>query len=236
MNDMSCIEFRRVLASEPRRQDPAVLAHQRECVPCRRYRERMLAFESKLEEALDVPVPAELAARVIFEATGVRRPRFDGPARFLAVAAGLVLAVAISTGLWLRSDRMPLPLAVVQHINHEPASLLPDRPTVPVAEVDALFRRTGVKVGGHLGRVEYARLCYFRGRLVTHLVVAGKMGPITILLLPHIHVSGPQKIDEEGFHGTIIPAGSGSIAIVGNKDEPMEAVERRISDMVSWST
>lgn len=238
MNSTShCLEVRRILTAEPQRRDSVVLEHCKTCATCAAFMQEMLSLDAQLERALAVPVPEDLEARIVLDASlkHHRRPR---PVTWLAMAASLVLAIGIGAGVWWKaSSSMPLSVAIVQHIQNpkEADAILPGHPLIKeVSLVQGVLHKVGVQVNGGLTDVTYARVCPFRGRLVAHIVVRGKDGPVTILLLPHIHVDKPQHFDEDGFRGMIEPAGKGSIAIVANNKSPMQPMARKLVHMVQW--
>jgi hypothetical protein len=238
MNTTSnCLEVRRVLGAEPQRRETAILAHCKTCAACAAFMQEMLALDSRLNRAMAIPVPEGLEARIVLDAS-LKHGRHPRPVIWLALAASLLLAVGITAGVWWKaSTEMPLTAAVVQHLRNpmEADAMLPGQPLLSkVSLVQGVLDKIGVQLRGGLNDVTYARVCPFRGRLVAHLVVRGRDGPVTILLLPHIHVNKPENIDEEGFRGVIEPAGSGSIAIVSNNNSPMQPMAAELVSKVQW--
>lgn len=238
MNTTShCLEVRRVLGAEPQRRDDSILAHCKACAACAAFMQDMLALDARLDRALAIPVPEGLEARIVLDASlkHNRRPR---PVTWLAMAASLLLAVGIGAGVWWKARaELPLAAAVIQHVKNpmEADAIVPGQPLVrKVSLVEGVLDKVGVQVRGGLDDVTYARVCPFRGQLVAHLVVRGKDGPVTVLLLPHIHVDKPQHFDEEGFRGVIEPAGSGSIAILANNPSPMQPMAEELVGKVQW--
>ncbi|HET7649165.1 MAG TPA: DUF3379 family protein [Gammaproteobacteria bacterium] len=233
----NCLEVRRILGAEPQRRDSAILAHCKVCAACAAYMQDLLALDTRLDRALSIPVPDDLEARIVLDASlkHDRRPR---PLTWLALAASLLLAVGISAGVWWEArTELPLAAAVIQHVKNpmEADAIVPGQPLIrKVSLVEGVLDKVGVQVRGGLDDVTYARVCPFRGRLVAHLVVRGKDGPVTVLLLPHIHVNKPQHFDEEGFRGVIEPAGSGSIAILANNPSPMQPMAEELVGKVQW--
>jgi hypothetical protein len=71
---------------------------------------------------------------------------------------------------------------------------------------------------------------------VAHFVVQGEQGPVTVLLLPNEKVNGPERVDEDGFVGTIVPLQiGGSIAVVGEPGETaLEDIQREVAAAVQW--
>ncbi|MGH8401760.1 MAG: DUF3379 family protein [Gammaproteobacteria bacterium] len=239
MNTTShCLEVRRILGAEPQRRETAILAHCKTCAACAAFMKEMLALDSRLDRALTIPVPEGLEARIVLDAS-LKHTRRLRPVTWLALAASLLLAVGVSVGVWWQASApMPLTAAVVEHIRNpmEADAILPGQPLLSkVSLVQGVLDKVGVQVRGGLDDVTYARVCPFRGRLVAHLVVRGKDGPVTILLLPHIHVDESEPIDEAGFRGVIEPAGSGSIAIVSNNNTPMHPMAEELVSKVQWS-
>ena len=82
--------------------------------------------------------------------------------------------------------------------------------------------------------VSYARSCIFRGRLVPHLVVQGEKGPVTVMILPDLEVDEPTSFSEQGFFGTILPAATGSIAIIAGEESDIEEVSEPIIQSLRW--
>jgi len=197
----------------------------------------MLALDARLDRALAIPVPEGLEARIVLDASlkHGRRPR---PVAWLAMAASLTLAIGIGAAVWWNAARsVPLSVAVVEHVRNpmEADAILPGQPVLTkVSLVQGVLDKVGVQVRGGMDDVTYARVCPFRGELVAHLVVRGKDGPVTVLLLPHIKVSKAEHFDEEGFRGVIEPAGAGSIAILSNNSSPMQPMAQELADKVQW--
>lgn len=233
-----CLEVRRVLGAEPQRRDSAILAHCQSCVACAAYLRDMLALDARLDRALAVPVPEGLEARIVLDAS-LKHDRRTRPVTWLALAASLVLAVGIGTTLWWNRmpAEMPLTAALVQHVRNpqEADAIVPGQPLIAqVSLVQGVLDKVGAHINGGLNDVTYARVCPFRGRLVAHLVVRGKDGPVTILLLPHIKVDQPRHFNEDGFRGMLEPAGTGSIAILANNPSPMQPMAEALAGKVQW--
>ncbi len=191
-------------------------------------------FEALLSRALRIEVPEAASRRMA-------APRY-GQWRWMAVAAGVLLAVGISVR-WLQ-DYGYLPTGnlasdVVAHIHHEPAAVripvVPEGDAVPEPDVDAVVLAGGARLEHLQPMVRYAKLCPFRGETVAHLVVQGEAGPVTVLLLPHERVDHPVPVDEDGFVGTIAPLEiGGSIAVVGQPGESLVEIQREVAAAVRW--
>lgn len=246
---MDCLEFRRQCATEPRHKGAALSTHLSACKACATFAKEMLGLEDLIVEALQVPLPASL------QGYSIDAPESDssvasisvGSARsasskvravttggWLALAASVVAAVLVSIGVWRNATPESLGSELVAHVRHEPMSLLPVAEPVAAANIDFVLRRTGARVDAELGTVSYIKSCPFRNKQVAHIVIEGSTGPVTLLLLPHVSVTVATVFEEDGFKGTIVPVGNGSVAIIGSETEPLDKVEDLVSSAVAW--
>ena len=89
-----------------------------------------------------------------------------------------------------------------------------------------------------VGLITYAMSCVINGRTVPHLVVQGDEGPITLILLSEEPVDHPISLSGENVRGVIVPVGSGSIAIIGQREGQLAEVDRigdRLARSVEWT-
>jgi len=93
----------------------------------------------------------------------------------------------------------------------------------------AVLRKSGVKLGPGMRPVVYASSCWFRGHFVPHFVVTTDEGPVTVMILKNERVAAPQQFNEDGYSGLLVPARTGSIAVLSRK--PM-ALERPADEVV----
>ncbi len=107
---------------------------------------------------------------------------------------------------------------------------------LPIASVQKVMNRSGASIDENFATVSYARSCFFRGKFVPHLVVQGEYGPVTVMILPDVHVERATHFEEDGYQGTLLPSGEGSIAIISSDDIFSEDVENTISKAVEWRT
>jgi hypothetical protein len=54
---------------------------------------------------------------------------------------------------------------------------------------------------------------------VPHLVVQTDRGPLTVMVLAHEHVEKRGEFTEGDYHGVLLPAGSGGIAVLASKGQ-----------------
>jgi hypothetical protein len=226
---MQCLEFRRAVGAEPAAASAAVLAHAAGCRPCAEYRRQMQALDGQIRRALEIPVPARAGSSAA--AGGATSPRST---RWLALAASLVLAAGIGFGLWATAPRESLAVTVVEHLDHEPDAMVTTEGRVTPFALEDVLAKGGIRLRSGLEGVSYAKSCPIRGYSVPHLVVQTDYGPVTVLVMAHEHVTEAVPLREAGLAGTIVPAGPGSIAIIGGESAPIDEVRKQVLDAVEF--
>jgi hypothetical protein len=212
-------QFRRAFLADPHDPDPELLAHRESCHDCAAFAERLLRFESRLERALRVKLPAAGADlngsdRVVpFPVKSSRGAAYRRG--WLAMAASVLLAVAVAGVLWVVAPGASVAADVVTHMAGEPDAWRRTDVPVPDAELQEVLRNTHLRLAAGSAMVSYASSCEFRGHHVPHLVIQTESGPVTVMVLVHERVSKPVQFDEQGYRGVIVPvAGHGSIAVL----------------------
>jgi Protein of unknown function (DUF3379) len=238
---MDHTHYRSAIMADPHDSDPDLRAHRESCAECRAFTEQLLRFEARLERALLVDILPG-AAVLPFARSGRAA---QGPRRWMAVAASLLLALVIAGGVWLTLPQRSLAADVVAHMAGEPdAWRLTDVP-VPDADLNAVLENSKLRLKPDAGVVSYASSCNFRGHKVPHLVVQTQSGPVTVMVLVHEAVRNPKQFDEQGYRGTIVPVpGHGSIAVLMRdsgssgdveRSAEVERIAARVDDSIIWT-
>ncbi len=198
-------------------------------------------FEDKILRALTIPVPElKMPELPPIETDNVvtlsSRRRVSTPTWF-AMAASLALVAIIGVQMFGTTPRFEsLADEIVAHLDHEPnATRVTDTP-VSDGKLSRVVPSSMANLNHDAGLITYAKSCEINGNKVPHLVIQGKNGPVTVILLPDERVSVAETLEGEGINGVLIPVGDGSIAIIGDKDEDVEAIQESVVNSVMWST
>jgi hypothetical protein len=195
---LDCRQVRLAVGGDPRNLSAEVQQHLAGCAACRKFRDETLGLESRLEAALQLPLHSFREKRA--------------PVRRYALAASLLLALLVGGSAWLFRPQAALADEVMEHVRHESGSWALQR-RLTSEEIAAVLARAGVKYDARLP-VVYASPCPFRGHVAPHLVLQTERGPITVMLLPHEKVARSTEFSEGDLHGTLLPAGEGSVAVL----------------------
>lgn len=229
---MDCNHYRRAVLAEPEliRRGPMsapLRAHRESCHACGEYTERLLSFETGLERALRVDVPAAGRPRVL-------------RGGWLAMAASVLIAIVVAGALWLSAPGSSLAADVVTHMAGEPEAWRVTDVAVPEPALEAVLRDSHLRLGNGAGIVSYASACAFRGQIVPHLVVQTGSGPVTVMVLVHEHVSKSMPFNEQGYRGVIVPvAGHGSLAVLTRAPDMdthmIDRIAGRVEGSIHWT-
>jgi hypothetical protein len=236
---MNCEDYRQAIATEPSYAGGD--AHLSACADCRAFREEMRALDRSIARALAITVP-ELRVPDLpdVDTTGVvslaAHRRLKAPV-WMAIAATIVLAAFV--GIRMIGGNVTYPTLadeIVAHLDHEPYALRVTDEPVDDRRLAKVVPANVAVMNHDAGLITYAQTCVIAGKKIPHLVIQGEQGPVTILLLPDEAIDAPVQIDGESINGVILPVGGGSVAIIGEKNEKLEAIEKNVVNSVMWST
>ena len=85
--------------------------------------------------------------------------------------------------------------------------------------------------------VSFAKACLVGGERIPHLVIQGEQGPYMVLLLPGRRLDSaiPLALPSESLVGHILPAGGGSIAVLGVESAELEQIETTVASAINWT-
>jgi hypothetical protein len=234
---MDCNDYRRSMMADPRDADPRLREHRGSCHDCNLFTEQLLSFESRLDRALRVTVPADNVLPLRAKAApALRLPNRRG---WLAMAASVLMAVVVAGVLWVAGPGSSLAADVVTHMGGEPDAWHTHAPVLD-SELEAVLRDTHLRLSEGAGPVSYAASCAFRGHRVPHLVLQTESGPVTVMVLVHENVPKPVRFEEGGYRGVIVPvAGHGSLAVLTRGSSTdikvVEAIAARVQGSITWT-
>ena len=227
---MDCLEFRRLLGSDPHVGDRAAREHLQNCPFCADAYARAQAFEAHLAAALSVPVPGGLADRILLtQLTGERRRRSANRVRLgwiaLAAAASLVLAV----GLWRRTAVAPAPLSqlVADHVTAPAERAAWSRTaSLPEADVRKAFADRGVALAAVPDGVAYVAECPVGNWRTVHMVMPQDGEPVSVVYVVQHRVPAVTDFEHDGLHGREVPIRNGTLVLLARNAGNFAVLER----------
>ena len=242
---MNCDEYRAAVSAEPSFAGGA--EHLAGCAECRRFRDEMRALDESIGRALAIGVPDYVSDLVLpdlpapdpsvvaFSSSRRAVRRFPIPTWFAIAATVAIAALLTLHFMGPAVDQQSLADEVLTHLDGEPNALIPTNVPVPAGRVAAVVPPNIAVLNGNAGLITYARTCVIDGHLVPHLVIQGKKGAITIILMPEEKVAKAIPVEGKTVEGVILPVGDGSIAIIGERGERLDDVQQKILKSVTWT-
>jgi hypothetical protein len=236
---MDCLEFRRLLGSDPHVKDPAAREHLEACPGCRDAYGRAQAFEARIAGALAVAVPEGLADRVLFaQITGERQRRRANGFRYgwvaLAAAAALVVVVGL---VFVRRESVgpSLPDLVVAHVDGKERDALNLRAPVPAADVDRAFADRGVALQSVPNGISYVHKCPVGGYATVHMVMPVDDKPVGVVYVTRYRAPGVSNFERAGWEGREVPIADGTLVMVGPSANGFDRIEHAWRDAIEGS-
>ena len=235
---MNCENYRDAIAADPSWQGGD--EHAGECAACRSYRDEIRALDRRIAGALAIDVPdfemPELPEVDDSNVVSLQSRRLSTPTWF-AIAATVVVAAFLGIRMYGGDVVYPsLADEIVAHLDHEPYALRVTDKAVSDRRLTRVVPANVATMNHDAGLITYAQTCVINGKEVPHLVIQGKNGPVTVLLMPEESVESAVEIEGESINGVILPVGSGSIAIIGEEEERLDTIQESVMHSVTWST
>lgn len=229
---MDCLEFRRLLGTDPRIADAAARAHLESCARCRDAYARAHAFEGRLSQALSVPVPEGLADRVLLhQLTGERQRRATGfRYGWVALAAAASLALAVGLVMRQRAAAASIPDLVVAHVNGEEKPMLALRTPVASSEVKDAFSDRGVRLASVPEGVSYVAECGVGKYPTVHMVMPRNDQPVSVLYFPNYRVAAAQDFTRGTQQGREVRVANGTLVMLADDASAFDALEHTWRD------
>jgi len=230
---MNYHEFKRRLMVDPYDRDAAFEQLRREDPDCARAAEESDQFERKLEAALSVPVPANLADELIREQPAQQTRR--QPPWPVSMAAGLLAGVLLASAVfWQLGGSSDSPADVERflaaHWQHDGHVVLANAEAgMDLAHVRKVLGAINLDADGELLRqVAFATNCPTPNGRGVHMVVRTEAGPVTVIYMPGIKADDGRQLQVDGRRAMLVRMQSGSAALIGERPDDLEPVKRTL--------
>ena len=233
-----------LIGADPSATSTELSGHLAGCPECTQFQREMVALDNEIRRALEqgplgaapeltgaTPVQAAASVTPITDAPKVRRPKRTNVWSGWALAASV--AVASMLAVWLLRPSESLAHDVVTHVEYESGSWTSHEQISPAAVKKALAK-AGAELDMTSEKIMYAHSCEFHGHVVPHLVVTTPSGPVTVMVLSEEHVKKRIAFHEDGMSGVITPAPHGSLAIIMQGNENVDAVAQEVQQSIHW--
>lgn len=256
---MDELEFRRNAMIQPNDQQPDFLETADASQANRHYLDEMKQFDRTLKRAMQVDVPAGLAERILLKqamlqdtpddnihplnsATTLASDRTQSPWRQIAMAASVAFLLGMSTRWISLPEATPTARSLAQvamaHVYDEAPFIQGTDERVNLHSINSKMEKYGATLSEMNGlNVTYANHCSFYQGPALHMVIQGKMGPITLFLVPkHVPLTLQQASFEDGtLKGEIVQLKGANMVLIGEMKEPLAPVATALQSRLHWA-
>lgn len=225
---MDCLEFRRLLGSEPRVTDATARQHLESCPRCQEAYARAQAFDARVAHAMTVALPEGFADRILLtQLTGERRRRAIGfRYGWVALAAAAALVIAIGVVRREGSVGTSLPDLVVEHVNGEERPALELRAPVPAKAVESAFADRGVHLASVPDGISYVHKCPVGSYRTVHMVMPREDQPVSVVYVTSYRAPGVTNFERGALRGREVPIANGTLVMVADNAGSFDSLER----------
>ncbi|MGY3943641.1 DUF3379 domain-containing protein [Aeromonas tecta] len=247
---MDELEFRRRAIAHPMDTDPAFLEAAQAAPANRKHLDEMQQLDRQLRRTLEVEVPAGLAERILLRQAmevddDVVIPLPPPPARSswrpLAIAASVAFLLGMSTRWVSWPVQAPAELSLAQvamaHVYGEEPFIKDVDEKVNLQTINAKMEKYGATLMDMQGmKVTYVNHCAFYQGPALHMVIQGKMGPVTLFLVPkHVPLTLQPHFADGTLKGEILPLKGANMVLIGDMQEQLAPVAQQLESHLHWS-
>ena len=223
---MDCEEFIRKLGENPSAREPEFIEHAQICGKCQKLYLKQMSLERDLRRAINQKDNENLKSKIIAayvqEQAGKKKKIFR--LGWISAAVAILFTAFLGTKIY---QNYSLNNFVLAHIDHEIAQLQ-NTERVSQFHLKRFYQAFDSEFLHMLTDVVYVEKCWMRTGFGLHLIVSGKQGPVTVLLMPNEALEMIQAVESETFSGKIYPLTQGSIALVGNPGESIDMLAEKL--------
>lgn len=249
---MDELEFRRRTIAQPNELDKELQEFANSSADRQQFLNESKAFDKQLDNALEIPVPDNLAERIILNTSLKEKARTDEleqednviSARswfkfdrvHLALAASFVIAVSAFMFSEEQSINQTAGEHALAHVYHEIYALNKTQP-ISIQTVNEKLALLGGQISDLPGKVTYVTFCDFQGERGLHLVFESDFGPMTVFIVPsdnQIFEIGSDDFNDSRYAGHINRGKQADTVLIASLGSPVDMYNERISGAIRW--
>lgn len=231
---MDDLEFRRRAYAEPNCQDKDFLIKKNQSSENTQLVDHIQSLDQQIEQAINIDPPQGLAERILLnQALDSHSQKKHHLRVALSMAASVLLVFGLVFSFLQPGPGIKLEQQVLSHVYDELDHLI-EKQNKDIHHINQMLSSHGAELKQDIGQVNYLGTCNIANQEGVHIVLSGVKGSVTVMMLPHITIDTEHSISDDRFQGTILPTARGSMAILGEKGEPLDQVEKKIINNLSW--
>lgn len=225
MNDL---EFYKYCVSDPNSPDHALKQAIGSDPHRQQTHQNCVDFDDELREAMQLEIPHSLETQLIDSRENTQK--LFNAKKIAAIAASLLFVIIITIATFNQMKARDVGEDMMDHVFTEIDKL--HTYTSPVSnlreKVNATLPQLGITARSPISHLHYAGTCKIGNENGFHLIVKGKKGLVTVLY--SAAEVDPKSLARGGMQGMLFPSLKGSMGIIGNMGEDLEAIRQELEE------
>ncbi|WP_413284853.1 DUF3379 family protein [Vibrio sp. MA40-2] len=234
---MDELEFRRQILSEPKFRNQEISDSIQYAKANQKFADDVLDLDAKIEQAMKIDVPDDLADRILFNQSTVNQKKsftkqMLAMAASVAFAAGLIVGQINWTPLLVGSAHASLADTAVEHVIHEYPFVNNLDEQVSSEQINAKLRPFAYQFTEEFPyHVYYLNHCGFGKSNALHVIFQGDKGKVTLFIT---NKTSEQAVDfeKDGMSGKVIPISEASVILVGEEGENIPKIAANLTSII----
>ncbi|WP_137167612.1 DUF3379 family protein [Salinimonas lutimaris] len=234
---MDELEFRRRVYADPDTTDPEVIAAAQQDPDKKAFREQLRLMNAELKQAAKVPVPDDLAHKLIWQqATDDFVQQKKRTRWYVALAASVALTAGVVGTLLVTQQPHDLGYQALTHVVHLKQELPRIRRSMDLEQVNARLASYGGSLKNAIGNVEVVNYCHLENASGIHLILNTEQGKMSVFVIPQEKGEKvPNNFGNDNYDGTGFTLQNASIMVVGEKGANLNPMAEKVRQNIQFS-
>lgn len=235
---MDDILFRHTAIATPNDKSDVFLARSATSDCAKNLVEESKEFDKLLKQSLKVEVPTDLVDKIMLEQSfAIERDKNMSARWHIAIAASIAFVIGLSLPMLgsLSTPQFDIGTVALQHVQEEYFLTAKANENATLQNVNAKLAIYGATAKEGLGEVLFVNYCRFEGTSALHMILKGEKGRVTVFVVPEDADFKPSaEFSSQYLKGISERVGKASVVIVGERDEPLEAMKEKLDKSIKW--
>ena len=233
---MDELEFRRRVYANPDTTDRDIVEAAKSDPAKQAFWQEQKAQDNALLEIMKVPVPEDMAHKLIWQQTANEFVRHKKRSRwYVAMAASVAFAIGISF-TFFNQGQVSLGNEALVHMQYASAEQSHSGLPVDLTQVNAKLAGFGASLTGMVGDIKVANYCHLNNVRSLHLIMETDQGLMSVFVVPHRDdILLPDAFSNEAYHGEAVKMQRADILVVGDKEANLKPVMQEVTSKIQFS-
>lgn len=234
---MDDLTFRRRVYEDPDTVDQDILDAAARDPEKRKFLQQTRQLNEQLKGAAKVPVPDELAHKLIWQQSTKQYLHQKRKQRwYIALAASLALVTGISATMWFMKPSDHLQDHALAHVTHLKKEIPQAGYQVNMDQVNAKLASFGGTIQDSIGEIKVANFCHLQLTRSLHFILETPTGMVSVFVVtPEKEQVIPDDFENQNYKGKSFSMQKARILVVGDKGADLEPLTQKLKKNMLFS-